>query len=161
MRKYIKKMHQYLMSFHIPILLAIPFSPIVVVFEKYVFGDWEFVKYLVTAMIIDTLLGFIHHLLQKDFSIEGFEKIFVKVICYGSALAVAHILSSFTVLGDPIEGFIWFRTTIYTALLIRECLSILNNVDKLKPDIVPSRIKRYLKYYDETGEIRKDNFVEK
>ena len=154
MYKYVKKMKQYLMSFYLPIIVAIPFSPIIACFEKYVFGDWEFVKYLVAAMAIDTALGFVHHLLKKDFSIEGFEKILIKIICYGSALAVAHILSSFTVLGDQIIGFIWFRTTIYTALLVRECLSILNNIDKIKPDIIPPRIKKHLKYYDETGEIR-------
>lgn len=152
------RMKNYLMSFIYPILFAIPISPITAWFEKYVFNDWGFVKFLVVLMCVDTVMGFIYHLMKKDFSLEGFEKIFIKLICYGSALIVAHNLSSYTILGSPVSGFAWFRVAVCTALIVREGLSIFNLIDKISPDIVPPRIKKYLKYYDEEGKFpSKDN----
>ncbi len=150
------RVKNYVMSFYIPIVVAIPITPFVGWFEKYVFGDWEFLKFLVVLMIVDTLMGFLHHIKKKDFSVEGFEKILIKVICYGCALIVAHDLSSYKILGASIGGFEWFRVTICTALIVREALSILNNIQKVYPNVLPPRIRKYLKYYDETGEIKKN-----
>ena len=126
------RVKNYVMSFYIPIVVAIPITPFVGWFEKYVFGDWEFLKFLVVLMIVDTLIGFLHHIKKKDFSVEGFEKILI------------------------IGGFEWFRVTICTALIVREALSILNNIQKVYPNVLPPRIRKYLKYYDETGEIKKN-----
>lgn len=140
------------MSFYIPIVVAVPITPIMGYFEKYVFGDWMFLNYLVVLIVLDTLIGFVYHIMKKDFSIEGFEKILIKLICYGCALIVAHNLSSFKVLGSPVSGFEWFRVTICAALMVREGLSIINNIQKIYPDILPPRIRKYLKYYDDNGD---------
>lgn len=162
MYKYIKKMQNYLASFYLPVILSIPIAPILGWFEKYVFGDWEFLKFLVVLMIVDTLLGLIIHTKKRDLSVQGFEKIIIKVICYGAALIVAHNLSSYRVLGEVIEGFNWFRTTICSSLIIRESLSILNGIQNLYPNILPARVRKYLKYYDDKGEFKKnDKFEEK
>ena len=59
------RVKKYVMSFYIPIVVAIPITPFVGWFEKYVFGDWEFLKFLVVLMIVDTLMGFLHHI-KKD-----------------------------------------------------------------------------------------------
>lgn len=158
--RYLYRMKSYLMSFIHPILIAVPISPVVLWFEKYVFNDWEFVKFLVVLMIMDTVLGFAYHLIKHNFSVEGFEKIFIKLLCYGAALIVAHNLSSFTINGDPVQSFNWFRVLICTALMVREGLSIFKMIDRLSPSLVSPRIKKYLKYYDETGEFPKDNFVD-
>lgn len=152
-------MKGYAMSFWYPLLIAIPISPIHGWFEKYVFGDWEFLKFLVILMVVDTVLGFWNHFKEKDLSLEGFEKILIKLICYGSALIVAHNLSSFQVLGEVISGFSWFRFTICTALIVREALSIFKQIDKLSPGIVPIRIKKYLKYYDDNGEFKNNSIT--
>ena len=40
-------------------IMALPIAPLLEVIEKYVFGDWEFVKYLFVLVIFDTLLGFL------------------------------------------------------------------------------------------------------
>lgn len=150
----LRKMKGYAMSFWYPILIAIPISPIQGWFEKYIYGDWEFLKFLVILMVVDTFLGIWNHFKKKDLSLEGFEKILIKLICYGSALIVAHNLSSFQILGSSIDGFSWFRSTICTALVIRESLSIFKQIDKLSPGTIPSRIRKYLKYYDDNGEMK-------
>lgn len=150
--RYLNRMKNYLMSFWLPILVAIPLSPFTGWFEKYIFGDWEFLKFLVILMSVDTFLSVWFHIKKKDISLEGFQKILIKVICYGSALIVAHTMGNFTVEGALIPGFHWFRMVICTALIVREALSIFKKIEKLYPGLLSPRIKRYLKYYDETGE---------
>lgn len=145
------------MSFLYPILIAVPTTPFVAWFEKYVFSDWEFVKFLIVLMCVDTFLGFVYHIKKKDISIEGFEKILIKIICYGAALIVAHNLSSYTVMGSSIGGFAWFRAFVCSALLVREGASIFSLTDRISPGLVPPRIRKYLRHYDETGQFPNDN----
>ena len=47
-------------------LIALPLSPLLELFERYVFGDWEFVKWLIVLVCVDTVLGFVKHWLSKD-----------------------------------------------------------------------------------------------
>lgn len=153
--RHLDRMKSYVMSFMYPILIAVPISPLILWFEKYVFNDWEFVKFLVVLMVVDTILGFAFHLKKHDISLEGFEKIIIKLLSYGAALIVAHNLSSFTIAGDPVSSFNWFRALICTALMVREGLSIFKMIDRLSPGLISPRIKKYLKYYDEEGEFPK------
>lgn len=155
MSKLYKVLRNYMISFYYPILIAIPISPILTWFEKYVFGDWEFLKFLIVLIVVDTILGIFNSLKKKSLSLSGFEKVLTKLISYGCALIVAHNLSSYRILGEIVTGFDWFRTTICTALIVRESLSILNNIQKVYPNVLPPRIRKYLKYYDETGQLKK------
>ena len=36
-------------------LISIPLAPIMELVEKYVFGDWEFAKFLIVLVVIDTM----------------------------------------------------------------------------------------------------------
>ena len=38
-------------------LMALPIAPLLEFVERYVFGDWEFVKFLIVLVVIDTSLG--------------------------------------------------------------------------------------------------------
>ena len=46
--------------------MALPIAPILEFIEKYVFGDWEFVKFLIVLVVIDTVLGFIKNFMEHD-----------------------------------------------------------------------------------------------
>lgn len=146
------------MSFYTPILMAFPFSFITDFLEKYVFKDWEFLKYLIVLIVIDTLVSWIYHIFFiKDFSSKGFGMIVVKLIVYGSIMIVSHVMGSFTINNMPQETFTWFRSLVLTALIVREGLSIIENAGKIYPAGIPVWIRKYLKDFDEHGQaIRPD-----
>ena len=150
-----KGLISYLGSFAYPLLLAIPLTPIVNWFEKYVFHDWEFIKYLVVLIVIDTVVSWVFHIKQKDFSSKGFGMILVKLFSYVALLTLGHVLSSFTIQNDEVTTFTWINSLICTSLLIREGISIVENVSKLNPNFVPSWLRKVLKDFDENGFARK------
>lgn len=157
MRNLLRKMRRYATSFVLPVILAIPLSTIFSVIEKYVFADWEFLKFLIVSMTIDTGTSWWYHIKQRTFSSKGFAQLFTKIIIYSILLIVAHIFGAYTVNGESFEQMKWFRTFICTALIVRESISIVENVNKIKPGIIPEKIARYLKDYDETGKFNKPN----
>ena len=53
-------------------LIALPLSPLLELFERYVFGDWEFVKWLIVLVCVDTVLGFVKHWLSIDISSKAY-----------------------------------------------------------------------------------------
>lgn len=155
---FIKKTRKYLYSFTGPLLLAIPFSFITDSVEKYIFKDWEFLKFLVVLIILDTLLSWVYHIFfAQDFSSKGFGMIFVKLLTYGSLMIVGHVMGGFTINNLPQETFTWFRSLILTALIVREALSIVENTGKIYPQGVPLWIRKYLKDFDEHGSAIRPN----
>ena len=60
--------------------VSIPLSPIAELFERYVFGDWEFVKFLTILICLDTVLGFLKHYLAHDVDSRAFAMIVKKLI---------------------------------------------------------------------------------
>lgn len=150
-----KYLRSYLGSFMYPLLFALPISPFVNWIEKYVFHDWEFVKYLIIMICIDTAISWVYHIKEKDFSSKGFGMIFVKLFSYFALLSVGHVLSSYTVDGNASETFSWINSLICTSLLIRESISIVENVSKLNPNLVPLWLRKVLKDFDENGCINK------
>lgn len=155
--KRITKFKSYLYSFYLPIILSIPlsFSTTTSFIEQYVFRDWEFLKYLMILVVIDTIVSWIYHLKNKDFSSKGFGMIAIKLIIYSSLLIVSHVIGNFTVEGGSIESYTWFRSVVCNALIIRESISIVENASKLYPGLVPQRIKKYLDDFDENGSLKK------
>ena len=155
--KRITKYKSYLYSFYLPIILSIPlsFSTTTSFIEQYVFRDWEFLKYLMILVVIDTIVSWIYHLKNKDFSSKGFGMIAIKLIIYSSLLIVSHVIGNFTVEGGSIESYTWFRSVVCNALIIRESISIVENASKLYPGLVPQRIKKYLDDFDENGSLKK------
>lgn len=145
----------YLGSFVYPFLFSIPLTPIVNWFEKYVFHDWEFVKYLVVLIVFDTLVSWIYHIREKDFSSKGFGMIIVKLFSYTALLSLGHILSNYSINNDQVTTFTWINSLICTSLLIREAISIVENVGKLNPNLVPTWLRKFLSDFDENGFVKK------
>lgn len=133
--------------------VSIPLSPIAELFERYVFGDWEFVKFLIVLISLDTLLGFVKHYIAKDVDSRAFAMIAKKLIAYSSVMILSHVLSNFAVGGESVDSFVWFRYFACSALMVREGISIIENLEDIMPGFFPAWVIRRLKGFDNiTGE---------
>lgn len=131
-------------------LMALPVAPVLEFIEKYVFGDWEFVKFLIVLVVIDTALGFIKHFIAHDISSRAFGMIARKLLIYASVLIVTHVLASFSVGGSPVGCLVWFRYFACAALMVREAISVLENCETICPGLIPKWIVRRLREFDST-----------
>ena len=129
-------------------MIALPITPFIELFEKYVFGDWEFVKYLVVLVVIDTVLGFSKHYIKHDISSKAYGMIAKKIVSYSIVMIVAHVVATFKVGGEQIESLVWFRYFACSALMVREAISIIENLEVISPGFIPKSIVRRLSEFD-------------
>ena len=129
-------------------MIALPITPFIELFEKYVFGDWEFVKYLVVLVVIDTILGFSKHYIKHDISSKAYGMIAKKIVTYSIVMIVAHVVATFRVGGEQIESLVWFRYFACSALMVREAISIIENLEVISPGFIPKSIVRRLSEFD-------------
>jgi phage-related holin len=132
-------------------------ASIATLFEKYVFNDWEFAVFLCIAILIDTLTGTYAALKVNKISSHRFRKMFEKVLIYAAVIFVAHGLQNFSSHNTTKWVFDWIEQGVYSALLVAEFLSIIENADKIRPGIIPKFIAKKLKQYNETGNIDRPN----
>lgn len=132
-------------------IVALPISGILDFFKVYVFSDWEFVKWLAVLMVVDTLLGVLKHWLTKDISSKGYGMVARKLIVYSAVMILTHVLSRFTVNGDAVTTLQWFKAFGCTLLMVREALSIIENVEEVLPGFFPKYIVNRLKDFDKKG----------
>lgn len=134
-------------------VFTIPFAPILEVCERYIFGDWEFVKFLVVLVVFDTVLGFCKHFKLHDISSKAYGMIAKKLFVYASVLVVTHVLATFTIGGESVGSLVWFRYFACSALMVRESISILENCEAIYPGLLPKALVRRLSEFDSnTGE---------
>lgn len=129
-------------------MIALPITPFIELFEKYVFGDWEFVKYLVVLVVIDTILGFSKHYIKHDISSKAYGMIAKKIVSYSIVMIVAHVVATFRVGGEQIESLVWFRYFACSALMVREAISIIESLEVISPGFIPKSIARRLSEFD-------------
>ena len=129
-------------------MIALPITPFIELFEKYVFGDWEFVKYLVVLVMIDTILGFSKHYIKHDISSKAYGMIAKKIVSYSIVMIVAHVVATLRVGGEQIESLVWFRYFACSALMVREAISIIENLEVISPGFIPKSIVRRLSEFD-------------
>lgn len=130
-------------------------TPFLQFIEKFIFDDWEFLTYFAILIFLDTVLGFIKHLKLGSISSLAWGKILVKLLIYGSILIMAHILTEFTIDGKAMKLFQWIKTFAYAALIVKEGISILENIGSINPKLVPTWILKKLKEFDESGKLKK------
>jgi len=127
------------------------FTPFVSYLEKYVFCDWEFLQFLAVIVFIDTVTGFLKYLKYGQISSSAFGKILYKLIIYMSALILAHVMSHYTINGERVEMLCWIDNLVYSALIVKEGISIFENIGAINPRYVPKFILKKLKEFDEKG----------
>src|SRR5579885_3179777 len=107
-------------AFIVYTMLGWTFAPIVEFINKYVYNDWEFLKFLFVITSVDTMLGFVKAIKKKQVSSKGFSMIFNKIIIYSAALIATHTLVHFTIDNQAQVVFGWFDSVVFSAIIIRE-----------------------------------------
>jgi phage-related holin len=120
-------------------------------FEQYVFADWQFLTFLGVLVCIDTLLGLIKSYKTGSLSLRFFGLVAGKVLIYACFLVLAHIVSHYTIEGVKNEFFGWFNNFAYSAIIVRESISVLENMGAIRPGLIPDWILKKLKQYDKNG----------
>jgi toxin secretion/phage lysis holin len=123
-------------------------APIIHFIEKYVFSDWEYLKFLFVITSADTALGFVKAIKLHQLSSRGFSMIFTKFTMYACALIATHVLVHFSVANKTYVVFSWFDTVIFSAIVVREAISIFENIALIEPNLFPSSILKYLHQFD-------------
>lgn len=141
------------------ILLSLPMSLLIRLFEKYIFNDWHFFIFLSVLVALDTLLGLIKHWKLNTLSSKGFGDFFTKFINYVAVLVVTHVLKNFEIGGSSNIIFSWVDDAIYSALVLREAISILENAGAISPGLLPNWILKKLKQFNEDGSFKNSNPV--
>lgn len=134
------------------LLVSLPITGIIEFIDAYIYSDWEFARFLVTLIIVDTVLSVIKHLLHKDASSEDFWKgTSKKVFVYMLLLIVANVMSNFAVNGHHINATSWIGDYLCVAMLVREAISIIENSNAIYPWL-PVKVLKRLKDFGENGE---------
>jgi toxin secretion/phage lysis holin len=120
--------------------------------DKYVFSDWGFLRFFVIIVALDTFTGIVKHWKAKTISSRGFGGIFIKMLVYVPLLVMTHILGHFPIDGMPNGFFDWFDDVAYSSLVVKESISIVENLGSIEPKLIPTWILKRLKEFDETGQ---------
>lgn len=119
---------------------------------QYVYRDWEFAKWIFIAVVVDTVVSLVKHWIIKDLSSEDFwVKFSRKIFVYICLLILSNLLTNYTVNGHLVGSTQWIGEYLCVYMLIREAISILENVNAVMP-IVPVWLLRRLKDFNEKGE---------
>jgi len=130
------------------------FAGLKTVFDTYIFSDWQFVAFLIAIVLVDTILGTYKAWKGKTLESRAYARLFEKILLYGAVLVTSHILISFPLSGTPNGLFTWCDDVLYCAMIVREAISILENVGEIKPDFLPAWILSRLKKFDESGQFK-------
>ena len=138
-------------------IVSMPLS-IVADFSRYLYQDWEFAKWIGIAVILDTILGVVKHLLHKDASSESFfSKFGKKIAVYIVLLILSNVLTNYTVQGSIVGTTQWIGTYLCVFMMVREGFSCVENIQVIYP-IFPTSFVRRLKDFNDKGEyIKKDS----
>lgn len=138
-------------------IVSMPLS-IVADFSRYLYQDWEFAKWIGIAVILDTILGVVKHLLHKDASSESFfSKFGKKIAVYIVLLILSNVLTNYTVQGSIVGTTQWIGTYLCVFMMVREGFSCVENIQAIYP-IFPTSFVRRLKDFNDKGEyVKKDS----
>jgi toxin secretion/phage lysis holin len=140
-------------KFKLPLLGALIIAPVIDVFGKYVFADWEFLIFLSVMVFLDTFTGFVKAWIKGTVSSSGFTGVILKGFVYGVFVIIIHILQCFSNKPLVIAAFDWVGTLGYAAVIVREAISIIENLGAIKPNLIPSWILKRLKDFDKDGKV--------
>jgi phage-related holin len=97
--------------------------------EKYIYNDWEFLKFLMVLVSLDLVTGIIKAMTEGTLvTSTGVKRTVLKGVQYGAFLIVMHVLGSFTIKGEPQSAYHYVTTGAYILLMGIEGKSILENV---------------------------------
>lgn len=137
-----------------PFVIAWTWSAFATLFQTYIFSRWDYLIYLSIAILIDTILGVWKAFKYNQISSTKLGGLVVKVVLYGLFLILINSLSNFAQYNWSKLLFSYLQETFYVAIMIRETISIVENIGAIKPDLLPSWILKKLKSFDESGKYK-------
>lgn len=141
------------------ILIGISLTPIFQYIKKYIFNDWEFLNWIFILIILDSFTGIWKAWKQKEVSSKGFAQVIKKIMIYCIFLIVVHILEFFTVKSKMNSVFGWIDNLAYSTLIVREAISIFENLAIIAPNIFPIKILEKLKYFNKDGKQKSNDNI--
>lgn len=115
-------------------LVSVVFGSAIYIVEKYFFSDWDYARFLVSAIVIDTILGIYKNFKLATLDWGAFDRFFAKIVAYCSALAAVHILSEFTIKNENQGVFDWLTIIVYTSVMVLEARSIFKHINQIYPN---------------------------
>lgn len=144
-----------LLPFSTKTLLSLPvgvvLTPVLVFIERYLFDDWNFLSSLGVLILVDTVFGVQHHWVKHTISSRAFSRLFTKCGIYLGLLVLTHVLTHYQVQGKPQILFAWFDTFMYSCMMAREGLSILEHIAYIEPRLVPKALLKRLAIISDEG----------
>lgn len=120
--------------------------------EKYIYSDWEFAIFLTILIALDTITGIMRAWKQHNFTSRKLgEDLAVKITLYCVTLITVHVLSYFTVDGKHPIFIVYVDTLALSGFMIREAISVLENISVISPSMFPTYLLKRLKMFDENG----------
>lgn len=142
-----------LVSFNVGALLGV----VTAFFHAYVFNDWNFAASLMVLVAVDTMTGVWASLVLREHNSRKLRQLFSKLVQFGAALIVAHVMRSYQVAGESSTLFSLvapaFQGGIYLTLLWSEVISVEENLNKIGRGFLPSWIRKRMAGWMETGVI--------
>jgi len=140
-------------KFKLPMIVAAMMLPFLEFFKEFIFNDWKFLAFMAVLIVLDTITGVVKAWKRGTVSSQGFTGVMLKVFVYGAFVIVLHVLESFSDKAAIQVAFDWVGTLGYAAVLVREAISIIENLGAIKKGLIPEWILAKLKDFDEDGNI--------
>ena len=124
-------------------LAFVGIGPLVAFVEKFVFNDWNYLKFLMVVVAIDFVTGVTKSWKAgKLITSKGWRDTVSKIIQYSAFLICTHVTTHFEVDGQRLMPFDWVNESAYIFLISIEIKSVYENIiginsnlDFLKPII--------------------------
>jgi phage-related holin len=113
-------------------VLAGMFTPVWAFVNKYLWNDWEFLRWLSILLVLDLFSGVVKSWMKKVHIVShGLRLTVIKIVQYGGFLIVIHVLENFTIKGETVAVYSWMTVPAYTLLMGIEAKSIFENLQEL------------------------------
>lgn len=138
-----------------PITAALSF------FERYIYNDWKVISSIAIFVVMDTCLGLYKGWKYRKLSSKHFSRFFEKVIAYFCLLVISHHIGDYSAhqWAEPVLNTV--AGSLGLGILIREAISIIENIEIIRPGTVPKYVSDKFNLFDEQGHInfgnRRDN----
>lgn len=115
-------------------------------------GD-SFFPFFFLLIAIDTITGVWKSMKLHNFDSYKFGGIITKIILYGCFLGVVFVLTEFSK-NESIANFFkeWASQGAYAIIVVREAISIIENIGVINPKLLPTWILKRLRQFDENGQ---------
>ena len=74
-------------------------------------------------------------------------------------LVLAHVLCNFKIGDEVVGSFIWFRYFACSALMVREAISIIENVEEISPGFFPTWVIKKLNGFNNETAVKEHEKV--